>query len=70
MVITTELFKSKNKHLNNFLDFLIESFANKKYVFLNSTRIINQGDLKFLYSVCCKITKSFEGASKLFGIHH
>lgn len=70
LVVTTELFKANNTTLKSFLEFLIEAFANKKYVFLNSCRMVNQGDLKSLYYICCKITKSFEGACKTFGFNN
>ena len=69
-MITTETFKAKDTGLSSFLEFLVEAFASKKYVFLNSTRIIDQGDLRFLYNLCCKITKSFEGACKSFGLNN
>jgi hypothetical protein len=69
-LITTEIFKIKNTSLNTFLEFLIEAFTNKKYVFLNSTRMANQGDIRSIYNICCKITKSFEGACKAFGFNH
>lgn len=54
--------------MDKFLEFLIENFTNKKYVFLNSTRMANQGDTRSLYNICCKITISFEKACKRFGI--
>ena len=42
-----------------FLEFLIEAFTNRKYVYLNSTRMVNQGDIRSLYNISCKVTKSF-----------
>lgn len=70
MIITTEFFKTKNNSLNNFLDFLMEFFTNKKYVFLNSTRMANQGDIQSLYTISRKITISFEKASISFGLNN
>jgi len=46
----------------------MEAFTNKKYVFLNSTRMTNQGDIQSLYNICRKIAISFEKASLSFGL--
>jgi hypothetical protein len=48
----------------------MEAFTNKKYVFLNSTRMANQGDIQSLYNICRKITISFEKASISFGLNN
>mgnify|MGYP000725329337 CR=1 FL=1 len=59
LIITKEYFRVGGTKLAKFLEFLIEAFTNRKYVYLNSTRMVNQGDIRSLYNICCKITKSF-----------
>lgn len=54
--IGPECFKSKNLSIQKLLKFLVETFSNKKYIFLNSTKMINQGDIHSLYYISRKIT--------------
>ncbi len=40
---------------DKFLEFLIEAFTNKQYVFLNSFRFTNQGNIHSLYNISKKV---------------
>lgn len=42
------------------MEFLIEAFSNRKYVFLNSTRMTTQGDIYSLYFISRKVTNELE----------
>ena len=60
LMINTEFFKTRSSSIRRFLSFLVQAFSNKKYMFLNSTKMINQGDIHFLYFVSRKITAELD----------
>lgn len=49
---------------DNFLEFLIAAFINKKYVFLNSFRLTSQGNIHSLYSLSKRIAFEMEKVLK------
>jgi hypothetical protein len=55
-MINTEFFKTRGASIRKFLFFLVQAFSNKKYMFLNSAKMINQGDIHSLYFIARKIT--------------
>lgn len=59
-MVTTEFFKARSSAIRKFLSFLVQAFSNKKYMFLNSAKMINQGDIHFLYFASRKITAELD----------
>lgn len=68
LVINTEFFKTKGNNIHKFLEFLIEAFSNRKYVFLNSTRMTSQGDIHSIYFISRKVSSELEKASVFLNI--
>lgn len=56
LMINTEFFKSRSSSFRRFLSFLVKAFSNKKFMFLNSAKMINQGDIHSLYCLARKVT--------------
>jgi hypothetical protein len=56
LIVNPDLFKTKSICIQRFLRFLVETFSNKKYMFLNSAKMINQGDINTLYLISRKMT--------------
>lgn len=55
LMATPEYFRKKETFIGEFLEFLMEYFVSKKYIFLTSTRMCSQGDTKVVYHICKRI---------------
>lgn len=68
LAVGPEVFRGKASAAQRLLKFLVETFSNKKYMFLNSTKMINQGDIHSLLFIARKVTVELDRTPGLVDI--